>query len=80
MLTLIEKAQDAFDEEKAQELEHRIRSQQFTLNDYLDQFAQLKKMGPLSDVMGDAPGPAPRSRPWTSTKGSSSACRPSSSR
>jgi signal recognition particle subunit SRP54 len=60
MLTLIEKAQDAFDEEKAQELEHRIRSQQFTLNDYLDQFAQLKKMGPLSDVMGMLPGLGPK--------------------
>ena len=56
VLTLIEKAQDAFDEKKAAELERRIKSQQFTLNDYLDQFAQLKKMGSLTDVMGMIPG------------------------
>ena len=56
VLTLIEKAQDAFDEQKVKELEHKIRTQQFTLNDYLEQFAQLKKMGTISDVMGMLPG------------------------
>ncbi|MFZ5975907.1 MAG: signal recognition particle protein [Bacillota bacterium] len=56
VLTLIEKAQDAFDEKKALELERRIKSQQFTLGDYLEQFAQMKKMGSITDVLGMIPG------------------------
>ncbi|MDP4094442.1 MAG: signal recognition particle protein [Bacillota bacterium] len=56
VLSLIEKAQEAFDEKKAIELEKKIRSMQFTLEDYLDQIQQLKKMGPLNQVLGMLPG------------------------
>ena len=56
MLTLIEKAQSTYDEEKAQELERKLRKQQFTLEDFLDQMSQLKKMGPLDQIMGMIPG------------------------
>ncbi len=56
MLTLIEKAQTSYDEEKAQELERKLRKQQFTLEDFLDQMEQLKKMGPLDQILGMIPG------------------------
>ncbi|MDD3719208.1 MAG: signal recognition particle protein [Actinomycetota bacterium] len=56
MLTLIEKAQSTYDEQKAQELEKKLRKQQFTLEDFLDQMAQLKKMGPLDQILGMIPG------------------------
>lgn len=56
VLSLIEKAQDAYDEKKAIELEKKMRSNQFTLEDFLDQMQQLKKMGPLSDILGMMPG------------------------
>ena len=56
VLTLIEKAQANFDEKKAAELEKRIRSQQFTFEDFLDQLQQMKKMGPLSQIMDMIPG------------------------
>ncbi|HHW30523.1 MAG TPA: signal recognition particle protein [Clostridiaceae bacterium] len=56
VLSLIEKAQEAFDEKKALELEKKMRSQQFTLEDFLDQLRQLKNMGPLQQVLGMIPG------------------------
>lgn len=56
VLSLIEKAQDSFDEKKAYELEKNIREGRFTFEDYLDQIHQLKKMGPLSDLIGMIPG------------------------
>jgi len=56
VLSLIEKAQDAFDEKKAAELERKLRTQQFTLDDFLDQMQQVKKMGPLNQVLGMLPG------------------------
>lgn len=56
VLSLIEKAQEAFDEKKALELEKKMRTQQFTLEDFLDQMQQLKKMGPLNQVLGMLPG------------------------
>jgi len=56
VLSLIEKAQDAFDEKKAIEMEKKMRTQQFTLEDFLDQMQQVKKMGPLGDVLGMLPG------------------------
>jgi len=59
MLTLIEKAQATYDEEKAQELERKLRKQQFTLEDFLDQMNQLKKMGPLDQILGMIPGLSP---------------------
>lgn len=56
VLSLIEKAQEAFDEKKALELEQKLRTQQFTLDDFLDQMQQIKKMGPLNQVLGMIPG------------------------
>jgi len=56
VLSLIEKAQEAFDAKKAIEMEKKIRSQQFTLEDFLEQMQQLKKMGPLEQVLGMIPG------------------------
>ena len=56
VLSLIEKAQTAFDEKKALELEKKLRSQQFTLDDFLDQLQQLKNMGPLNQFLGMMPG------------------------
>lgn len=59
VLSLIEKAQDAFDEKKAAELEKKLRQQTFTLSDYLDQFSQLKNMGNLESLIGMLPGMKP---------------------
>lgn len=56
VLTLIEKAELAIDEKKAKELEEKIKSQKFTLDDFLDQFAQMRKMGSVNDIMGMLPG------------------------
>jgi signal recognition particle subunit SRP54 len=56
VLSLIEKAQESFDEKKALELEKKMRTQQFTLEDFLDQMQQVKKMGPLNQVLGMLPG------------------------
>jgi len=56
VLSLIEKAQSAFDEKKAMELEKKIRTQQFTFDDFLDQLQQMKKMGPLSSILEMIPG------------------------
>jgi signal recognition particle subunit SRP54 len=56
VLSLIEKAQEAFDEKKASEMEHKLRTQQFTLDDFLEQMQQVKKMGPLDQVLGMLPG------------------------
>ncbi len=59
VLSLIEKAEQAYDEKKAQELEKKIRESSFTLDDYLDQFSQLKNMGSLEQLMGMMPGMKP---------------------
>ena len=56
VLSLIEKAEQAFDEKKAQELEEKIRKSTFTLDDYLEQFAQIKNMGSFEQLMGMVPG------------------------
>lgn len=56
IVTLVEKAQEQFDEEKAVRLESKLRKSQFTLEDFLDQLQEVKKMGPLSQVMGMLPG------------------------
>ena len=56
VLSLIEKAQDAYDEKQARELSAKIRKQQFDLNDFLDQLQQLKKMGSMQDILGMIPG------------------------
>lgn len=56
VLTLIEKAQQGIDEKKADEMEKKLRQNRFTLNDFYEQMAQLKNMGPLQDVLGMIPG------------------------
>ena len=56
VLTLIEKAEQAFDQKKAAELEQKLRSNKFTLADFYDQLVQLKGMGSLQDVLGMMPG------------------------
>lgn len=56
VLSLIEKAQSAFDEKSALELEKKIRSQQFSFDDFLDQLQQMKKMGPLNQLLEMIPG------------------------
>lgn len=61
VLSLIEKAESAFDEKKAAELEKKIRQQTFTLDDYLEQFSQIKNMGNLDQLMGMMPGVKPGS-------------------
>ncbi len=59
VLTLIEKAQQSFDEKKAAELEKKLRENTFTLTDYLDQFRQIKNMGNLDQLIGMIPGMKP---------------------
>ncbi len=59
VLTLIEKAQSAYDEKKAIELEKKMRESKFTLDDYLDQFEQIKKMGSMEQLLGMMPGVKP---------------------
>ena len=59
VLTLIDKAQAAYDEKQAAELEQKMRQQTFTLDDYLQQLAQLKNMGNLEQLMGMVPGMKP---------------------
>ncbi len=56
VLSLIEKAEEVSDADKAAELERKIRKQQFTLEDFLDQMRQVRKMGPLQNVLGMMPG------------------------
>ena len=56
MLTLIEKAQQSFDEKKALEAAEKLRANRFTLSDYLDQMNQLKSMGDLESVLSMLPG------------------------
>ena len=59
VLTLIEKAQQSFDEKQAEELERKMRENTFTLSDYLDQMRQVKKMGSMEQLIGMIPGVKP---------------------
>ena len=56
VLSLIEKAEQAYDEKKAAELEKKIRESTFTLDDYLEQFSQIKSMGNMEQLMAMMPG------------------------
>ncbi len=56
MLTLIEKAQENFNAEQMSKMQKKIRSMDFTLDDFLDQMNQVKKLGPLEQVLGMIPG------------------------
>lgn len=56
VLSFIEKAEQQIDEKKAAELEQKLKSNSFDFNDLLDQFEQMKKMGPLKQLLGMIPG------------------------
>src|SRR5688572_22183650 len=56
VLSLIEKAEAAIDQDDAERLEEKIRSNEFTLEDFRDQLKTIKKMGPLEQIMGMLPG------------------------
>jgi len=56
MLSLIERAEQAYDEEQAEKLERKIRKNQFTLEDFLEQMGQVRKMGGLAKIMDMLPG------------------------
>ncbi len=56
VVTLVEKAQEAFDEEEAKRLNRKIRKNQFDFNDFLSQLEQVKKMGNMKDLLGMIPG------------------------
>jgi len=56
VLTLIERAEEQIDREQAEKMERKLREASFTLEDFLDQLQQVKKMGPLSQVLGMLPG------------------------
>ena len=56
VLSFIERAEQAIDEKKAEELEKRLMQNKFDLNDLLDQFDQIKKMGSIKDMLAMLPG------------------------
>ncbi|HAA90208.1 MAG: Signal recognition particle protein [Thermoanaerobacterales bacterium 50_218] len=56
VLSLIEKAQATFDQEKARELEQKLKKQEFTLEDFLEQIRQVRSMGPLDQLFSLIPG------------------------
>lgn len=56
VLSLIEKAENAFSEEEAKELERKFRKQEFSLQDFLEQLQRIKKMGPLKNLLEMIPG------------------------
>lgn len=56
VLSLIEKAQESFDEKNAMDLTRKIKTQSFTLEDYLEQMSQMKKMGSITDILKMIPG------------------------
>ncbi|MDQ9830799.1 signal recognition particle protein, partial [Acinetobacter baumannii] len=55
-MSLIEAAEAAYDDEQAEKLEKKIRKNQFTLEDFLEQMGQIKKMGGLGKIIGMLPG------------------------
>ena len=56
VMTLIEKAQGAYDEQEAAELERKLRKQEFGLDDFLEQMRQVRRLGPLQSLLGMIPG------------------------
>jgi signal recognition particle subunit SRP54 len=56
VLSFIEKAEQSVDEDEAKELERKLRKNQFTLEDFLDQLKRVRKMGPLTSILGMIPG------------------------
>ncbi|HET9125017.1 MAG TPA: signal recognition particle protein [Solirubrobacteraceae bacterium] len=56
VMSLIERAEANFDEQQAAELERKLRKQEFGLDDFLDQMRQIRRMGPLQNLLGMIPG------------------------
>ncbi len=56
MLTLIEKAEELVDQQEAERMQRKLREASFTLEDFLDQLQQVKKLGPLNQIIGMLPG------------------------
>lgn len=56
VISLVERAQEQFDEEQAKKLHKKLAKNQFDFNDFLEQIAQIKKMGNLKDLIGMIPG------------------------
>ena len=56
VMSLIEKAERQFDEDEAKELERKLRRNEFTLEDFLEQLKMIRKMGPLQSILGMMPG------------------------
>ncbi len=56
VMTLIEKAESSYDEEQAAELERKLRKQEFSLDDFLEQMRQVRRLGPLQSLLGMIPG------------------------
>jgi signal recognition particle subunit SRP54 len=56
VMTLIEKAQGAYDEQQAADLERKLRKQEFDLDDFLEQLRQVRRLGPLQSLLGMIPG------------------------
>ena len=56
VLTLVERAQDTFDQQQSAKMEEKLRKGSFSLEDFLDQLQQIQKMGPLGQIMGMLPG------------------------
>ena len=56
VVSLVERAQEQFDEEQAKRLEKRIKRDQFDFNDFLEQIGQIKRMGNMKDLLGMIPG------------------------
>ncbi|HEV2471781.1 MAG TPA: signal recognition particle protein, partial [Chthonomonadales bacterium] len=59
ILSLIERAQEAFDEKQAEELEQKLLQKRYDLNDFLDQLQQMKRMGPVENILKMLPGKVP---------------------
>ncbi|MFH1086840.1 MAG: signal recognition particle protein, partial [Chloroflexota bacterium] len=56
VLTLIERAEEAISEDQAREMEHKLRTASFTFEDFIEQLRTIRKMGPLTDLLGMIPG------------------------
>lgn len=56
ILTLIERAEEAFDEDEARRMQEKLFTNKFTFEDFLEQMQQMKRMGPLSQIIGMIPG------------------------
>ncbi len=56
VLSLVEKAQDAFDQQEAEKIQKKLRRQEFTLQDFLEQMGKIKRMGSLQEILGMIPG------------------------